>query len=262
MDASFDFIRRIVPETSTGFIVPTAAPPSFNPTTLFPGLRGGWWDPSDMSTLWQDNGRTTQVTAAGQTVGAMDDKSGNGNNVLQATPGKRPTLRNSGSLWWLEFVAANDTSLLTTILAFDTDVSSDVMAFQNVTWGNGATFWDGSTGNLGRVCGLVSSPEIATFCSGAGPTDTTNMTVGANHVVTAIWNGASGGSLAVDNNSYNTGGSFGGNPNGITFGNFGGGGGSGSDSLFFGGIRIQGIMTAPNIASCRTFFGSKAGLSL
>lgn len=40
-----------------------------------------WLDPSDLTTLWQDAGGTTQVSAVGQTVAKIDDKSGNGNHA-------------------------------------------------------------------------------------------------------------------------------------------------------------------------------------
>jgi hypothetical protein len=48
----------------------------FNPATLFAtGEQGAWYDPSDLTTLFQDSAGTTPVTAAGQSVGLMLDKS-------------------------------------------------------------------------------------------------------------------------------------------------------------------------------------------
>lgn len=47
-----------------------------NPSTLFAGgEQGGWYDPSDLSTLFQDSAGTTRVTALGQAVGLILDKS-------------------------------------------------------------------------------------------------------------------------------------------------------------------------------------------
>ena len=67
---------------------------SFSPANLFTGgIKGAWFDPSDFSTMWQDSGRTTPVTAVEQPVGALNDKSGNANHATQATAGNRPTLR-------------------------------------------------------------------------------------------------------------------------------------------------------------------------
>ncbi len=52
---------------------------------------GAWYDPSDMSTLFQDSAGTVPVTAVEQPVGRMLDKSGRGNHASQATTTKRPT---------------------------------------------------------------------------------------------------------------------------------------------------------------------------
>ena len=53
---------------------------------------GAWYDPSDMSTLFQDSAGSTPVTAVEQPVGRMLDKSGRGNHATQATTTKRPVL--------------------------------------------------------------------------------------------------------------------------------------------------------------------------
>ncbi len=52
--------------------------------------QGAWYDPSDLSTLFQDAAGTTPVTAVEQPVGRMLDKSGRGNHATQATTTKRP----------------------------------------------------------------------------------------------------------------------------------------------------------------------------
>lgn len=65
----------------------------FSPLSYFTaGEQGVWYDPSDLSTLFQDAAGTTPVTAAGQPVGLMLDKSGNGNHASQHTASKRPVL--------------------------------------------------------------------------------------------------------------------------------------------------------------------------
>jgi hypothetical protein len=66
--------------------------PAFSPASLFAsGEEGAWYDPSDLSTVWQDAAGTTPATA-GDPVGRIDDKSGNGNHATQSTPTARPTL--------------------------------------------------------------------------------------------------------------------------------------------------------------------------
>lgn len=55
---------------------------SFDPLTLSPLW---WYDFSDISTLFQDNPRTTPITADGQIVRGVADKSGNGWHLVGTT---------------------------------------------------------------------------------------------------------------------------------------------------------------------------------
>jgi len=66
---------------------------AFNPLSLFAGgQQGFWYDPSDFSTMFQDDAGTTPVTAVGQPVGRINDKSGRGNHATQSTALNRPVL--------------------------------------------------------------------------------------------------------------------------------------------------------------------------
>jgi hypothetical protein len=56
------------------------------------GEQGVWYDPSDMSTMFQDAEGTTPVTAVEQPVGRILDKSGRGNHATQTTTASRPVL--------------------------------------------------------------------------------------------------------------------------------------------------------------------------
>jgi hypothetical protein len=88
----------------------SAGVPSYSPLSLFDaGEQGVWYDPSDFSTMYQDNLGVTPVTAVGQTVGRIEDKSGNGNHATQATAASRPILRQTaGGLYYLEFDGTDD----------------------------------------------------------------------------------------------------------------------------------------------------------
>lgn len=68
----------------------------------------GWWDFSDFANLYQDSGRTTIVTASGQTVGSVTDRSGNGLHLTQPTASKEPAVVAVGSLYGLSFDGADD----------------------------------------------------------------------------------------------------------------------------------------------------------
>jgi hypothetical protein len=75
----------------------------FKPEDLFfLGEQGAWYDPSDISTLFQDAAGTTPVTADGDPVGLVLDKSGNGYHAFQTVSAKRLIYRTDGTLHWLE----------------------------------------------------------------------------------------------------------------------------------------------------------------
>ena len=62
-------------------------------TLLFSAAEpGAWYDPSNLSTLFQDEAGSIPVTAVEQPVGRMLDLSGRGNHASQATTTKRPVL--------------------------------------------------------------------------------------------------------------------------------------------------------------------------
>lgn len=66
----------------------------FNPFYMFSaGEQGVLYDPSDLTTLFQDVAGTIPVTAAGQPVGRMLDKSGRDNHATQSTAASRPLLQ-------------------------------------------------------------------------------------------------------------------------------------------------------------------------
>lgn len=82
---------------------------AFDPLSLFAGGdNGAWYDPSDTSTLWQDAARMVPVSADGDPVGAIDDKSGNSNHLSQTNTAKRPVYRTIGGVHWLEFDGMDD----------------------------------------------------------------------------------------------------------------------------------------------------------
>jgi hypothetical protein len=90
----------------------------YNPLLLFAaGEVGVWFDPSDLSTMFQDSAGTTPA-AIDQAVGLILDKSGRGNHASQTTLASRPILRqdNSGR-YYLDFDGIDD-SLFTASINF------------------------------------------------------------------------------------------------------------------------------------------------
>lgn len=67
-----------------------------------------WYDPSDLSTMFQDSAGTTPVTADGDPVGLILDKSGNGLDLSQGTAAARPLYKTAGGLHWLQLDGVDD----------------------------------------------------------------------------------------------------------------------------------------------------------
>lgn len=81
----------------------------FDPLTIFAGgKQGAWYDPSDLSTLFKDAAGSQPVTADGDPVGLMRDKSGNGNHATQTVSAARPIYKTNGVLHWLQFDGVDD----------------------------------------------------------------------------------------------------------------------------------------------------------
>lgn len=88
-------IKQFLDGYKSGYGVAVTAPVAsvFSPIELFAfGEQGGWYDPSDLSSLYQDSAGTTPVTAVEQFVGRMSDKSGQNNHLTQSVSGARPRL--------------------------------------------------------------------------------------------------------------------------------------------------------------------------
>lgn len=73
------------------------------------GEQGAWYDPSDFSTMFQDAAGSIPVTAVGQAVGRILDKSGRGNHATQSTSTKRPVLQqDANGKYYLLFDGIDD----------------------------------------------------------------------------------------------------------------------------------------------------------
>lgn len=84
-----------------------AAP--WTPAALFAASeQGGWYDPSDLATLFQDAAGTIPVVADGDPVGRINDKSGNGFLLTQGTAAHRPAYRTAAGRHWLQGDGVDD----------------------------------------------------------------------------------------------------------------------------------------------------------
>lgn len=231
--------------------------PSWTPANLFlAGASGAWHDPSDLSTIWQDDAGTV-AGAVDQPVGKLEDKSGNARHLTQATAAKRPMLRLSGSTYYLEFDAVDD--MLSASFAF-TQPYTRIGLIQQRTH-TGKYLMDGAVSNSAALFQDSPSPEIGLFAGAAVSPVTADLALTTWGVVTEIYDGASS-KIAVDNNAYATGSPGTTGAGGITLGSQGGAGANFSDLLLGDLVFIAGVMSDADIAATRTYMGNKAGLSL
>jgi hypothetical protein len=78
------------------------------PVTLFTGgLKGAWYDPSDLTSMRQDSAGSI-AAAENAPVGLLLDKSGNGLHLVQSSAARRPMLRSDGTRHFLEFDGVDD----------------------------------------------------------------------------------------------------------------------------------------------------------
>lgn len=202
--------------------------------------------------MFQDSAGTTPVTANNDPVGRINDKSGNGNHLVQATAGFRPLYKTSGGLRWLEFDGTDDTLAL--------DFADVVQPFDRVSAHRYLTSEDpirfiGSDGN-GHGQLYLTSGEIRIY-AGLELTGLAAPALNADFVATERYNGASS-RLAVDNGSYQTGDAgasdIGGtalaaNPSNSEFANM----------RFYGLAQFNRLLTDAEIAQLRTYFVAKQG---
>ncbi len=60
---------------------------AFDPLSVSPTV---WWDASDLTKMFTTSGGTTNVAVDADPIGRIEDKSGNGSHLTQATAGSRP----------------------------------------------------------------------------------------------------------------------------------------------------------------------------
>jgi hypothetical protein len=156
---------------------------AFSPASLFADGEGGeWFDPSDLSTLFQDAAGTTPVTADGQSVGKILGKSGRGNHATQSTASKLPTYRTDGVLHWLEFDGVDDELVTGTLSLSGADPSQVMVAAQTsgVVNNNSGIFRYGvESANQIRTISFNNNTTFKADCYG---NSATHITIVSNSV--------------------------------------------------------------------------------
>ena len=248
-----------------------------SPINLFvAGEQGAWYDPSDLSTLFQDSAGTTPVTAVEQPVGKILDKSGRGNHATQATAAKRPVLKqDANGKYYLLFDGVDDALATGSIDFTATDkmtVVAGVRKLSDAAVGMIVELSASESGNSGTFNTYAPGASYyAGFSSGSARNGRRFDTYAApitNVIAESLTTSAVGSSGAVQariNTSVNSGGSL---VTNVSTGNYGNYplyiGSRGGTSLPFNGhlysLIIRGAQsTNAQIASAETYVNSKTG---
>lgn len=85
--------------------------------------QGFFYDPNDLTTMWQDQAKLLPVTGAGQPVWHILDKSGNNNHAFATSSATRPILRQNATTgaYYLEFDGSDDFFVTNSINFTSTD---------------------------------------------------------------------------------------------------------------------------------------------
>ena len=242
----------------TGLQFQTQIGGAWSPLSLFTGSNAGtlglWYDPSNLSTMYQEISSPSTPTTAGNVVGTMYDLSGNGNTGIAPTNGQRATLTYSSGNYYVLGNNSNNAGLqfsgvdmslggyiACAVLPFSLVVLETLLSSLNDTCDVRR-----STANDYRANG--NSSNGADFCFPGGSTwinGVSGFSFSGNHVV------------EVSNSAYTATGP-------TTFnavllaaymgraGNFG----------FAGLIIMNRLPSAAEQARIRTYLGAKIGLSL
>jgi hypothetical protein len=101
----------------------------FSPSALFAnGEKGVWYDPSNLSSMYQFDGVTP--AAVGDEVGVIEDQSGNNIHMIQTVEAKCPILRLSGEgHYYLDFDGTDDGMRTTSNIPFGTNSVQEMSVF-------------------------------------------------------------------------------------------------------------------------------------
>jgi hypothetical protein len=160
---------------------------SFLPSDLFAaGEKGVWYDPGDITTLFQDTAGNTPVTTAGQTVALMKDKSGNGVDAVQSTAGSRPTwLIDPYGYGYLSFNGANSsmstssidltgTAQVTATVGLLVDTTNRTAGIQRTRY---TSDWNGNV-SFFNTASSTGTSVVTNFTIASEPTNTSEQYFG------------------------------------------------------------------------------------
>lgn len=224
---------------------------SFTPASLAPSA---WYDPSDLATVWENSGRTIPASVNG-VVGALDDKSGNGNHLIQATTAAKPILRLISGVYWLEFDGVDDFMARGAAVTGMTAPCTFMTTLRNFVPDTSFLLHKNSAASGDKYLGVIVSGGGGSTADNAGAANPLNLKVNGTGVAdvrgtvyTAIGTGAAVfeyGSVNANTSDFTV--------SGYTGFEFNG---------YWAGCLILPVLSAGDLNSLRTYQGNKVGLTL
>lgn len=210
-----------------------------------------WYDPSDLTTLFQDAAMAVPVTAADDPVGAMLDKSGNGRHVT-AVATERPLYKTSGGLHWIETDDVNDVMASASFALTQPWDRVSAVRFLSVG-GNDMIFGDltGNAGQMGHLTGDLILYNGSVFAPFAYPG------IGTDAVVYEKHSGAAS-QLSVDGGAASAGDSGATAADGLTIGSSAPAGNV-VGCRYYGHVQFDRELTAGEISQLVTYLAAKQG---
>jgi len=233
----------------------------FSPLSLFSnGEQGAWYDPSDLSTLFQDAAGTTPVTASGDPVGLFLDKSGNNNHAKQSISVKRPTYMTDGTLHWLNFDGVDDVLVLTRALEpyFNSFIGNSSRLLGGI---DDVFLSDGISSTPGVHIGYNDGDEFRIFTSNNIFVAPLNNIIADNerHVLTIVINDTS--SASINGNLLGTKTKIWNNLNLRYIGGFIEGGNQSLEGNIYGLIAVSGgVYTEEELKKVESYVANKTGI--
>lgn len=137
--------------------------PPFSPADIA-GLKA-WWDFGDAATLFTDTARTTPITADGDSVAGVTDKSGTGHHLSQATSVTRPTYKTSiqNGLSIARFDGIQDNMILSPSESAGNWTFFVAIKDPTPTTGTARAFFDTATGRLIISHLANSTPQLGYY---------------------------------------------------------------------------------------------------
>lgn len=223
-----------------------------------------WYDPSDLSTLFQDAAGTIPVASVGDPVGRVEDRSGNGFHLTASSDAARPTYQASGGFSWLEFDGVDDKLSTAGVLPFSTQ-SFNCIAFRATSLANSSfphVVRHRGNGNVDSERHPLlfldqTDPQDVRLTYGASASPITLASSVLNRdMVASVWANGTARLAEIDGQSLST--TEGTLLDGGT-GPFEISGGNMFTGRFYGLVQVNAVPPASQIAATRQWFAERSG---